>query len=82
MAVCSEEGMTGAVQDRHTERLQAHPAPVPQSSTLLSDLTPKVILQGRRQDSHPQLMKVHLRQEENAVTLARETSVFFIELVK
>lgn len=79
----------GAVQDRHTGRVQAHPAPVAQTSSpswgthsFLSYLTPKVILQGRRQDSHPQLRKLHLREEETTVTLARETIVFFIELGK
>lgn len=79
----------GAVQDRHTGRVQAHPAPVAQTSSpswgthsFLSYLTPKVILQGRRQDSHPQLRKLHLREEETTVTLARETIVFFTELGK
>lgn len=88
-AGAEESLLDGAVQDRHTGRVQAHPAPMAQTSSpswgthsFLSYLTPKVILQGRRQDLHPQLSKLHLREEKTAVTLARETSVFFIELGK
>lgn len=73
----SEEGVSGAMRDTHTGKVQAHPCPKALPSlgvhTFPSGLTTKIIQQAKRRGTppQPQLRKVSLREVEDPATLVR-----------